>query len=86
MHYVIEFGEGPEDMAVTLSGQATPIGFRQLIRDLNMDPRAHAGMTILVDLTALDTSVLSNEARRGSRAACPPRRRVSRPSGGARRR
>ena len=61
MEYEIEFGGEPQDVTVTLSGRATPLGFRHLVRDLEADPRAVAEMVMLVDLSKLDTSTLSSE-------------------------
>ena len=60
MEYAFEFGSGgPQDLTVTLAGSASARGMRALVRDLTSDARFRAGMTILVDLSALDTSGLT---------------------------
>jgi hypothetical protein len=60
VQFEIEFGDRASvaDVEITLSGVATPSAFRQLADTLARDPRFRAGLTMLVDLSALDTSAL----------------------------
>jgi hypothetical protein len=60
MEYSFEFGSGdPQDLTVTLAGSASASGMRALVKDLTADARFRAGMAILVDLSALNTSGLT---------------------------
>ncbi len=52
-------GAGPADIEMVLSGVPTLAGLRLLNEQLISDLRFRAGMTLLVDLSALDTSGLS---------------------------
>ena len=61
MEFKIEFGGEPQDVTVTLSGVADLIGFRRYNEEFSSDPRFRAGMLILVDASALDSSQLSSE-------------------------
>ena len=54
-------GDGPADIEETLAGVPTEHGFRLLNETVMSDPRFRAGLTILVDCSALDTSGLSSE-------------------------
>ena len=58
MEYEIDFrsGDGPPDLEVTLSGVLDPADFRRLTESLTSDPRFGAGITMLVDVSALDAS------------------------------
>ena len=62
MEFELDFlgGTGPSDLEITLSGVPTEHGFRLLHERLVPDPRFRAGLTIVVDMTALDTSGLSD--------------------------
>jgi hypothetical protein len=61
MEFEITFtnGAGPADIEMAVSGVPTLRGFRLLNEQLISDLRFRAGLTILVDLGALDTSGLS---------------------------
>jgi hypothetical protein len=48
-------------LEITLSGVATPSAFRQLADTLARDARFRAGLTMLVDVSALDTSALGDD-------------------------
>jgi hypothetical protein len=63
MDFVVEAGYADEaqDLTVTLSGVASLDGFRRLVTVLADDPRAHAGMLLLVDLTDLNMTTLDGE-------------------------
>jgi hypothetical protein len=53
-------GDGPADLEMALSGVPTDEGFRLLNEWLTADPRFRAGLRILVDCSALDTTGLSS--------------------------
>ena len=55
-------GAGPADIEIALSGFPTLEGLRLLNEQLISDLRFRAGLTILVNLDALDTSGLSGDA------------------------
>jgi len=63
MDFVVEAGypDEAQDLTVTLSGVASLDGFRRLVAALADDPRAHAGMLLLVDLTDLNMTNLGGE-------------------------
>jgi len=63
----IEFrdGDGPADIEEKLTGVPTADGFRLLNERVMSDPRFRAGLTILVDCSALKTTGLSNEELQG---------------------
>ncbi len=63
MDFVVEAGHPDEaqDLTVTLSGVASLDGFRRLVAVLADDPRAHAEMLLLVDLTDLNMTSLDGE-------------------------
>jgi hypothetical protein len=67
VQFEIEFGDRASvaDVEITLSGVATPSAFRQLADTLARDPRFRAGLTMLVDLSALDTSALGDDDLQG---------------------
>ena len=57
--------DGPADIEETLAGVPTEDDFRLLSETLMSDPRFRAGLKILVDCSALDTTGLSNEEVQG---------------------
>jgi hypothetical protein len=59
VRYAIEFGGEPEGVTVTTSGVADRAGFVALVDDLISDARYRAGMTVLVDHSALDVTALT---------------------------
>jgi hypothetical protein len=61
MEFEITFtnGAGPPDNEMAISGVPTLGGLRLLNEQLISDLRFRAGLTLLVDLSALDTSALS---------------------------
>ena len=66
MEYSLEFGgDGPQDLTITFAGVASPPDFRAMVQDLISDARFHGGMTMLVDLSELDTSGLASEEVQG---------------------
>jgi hypothetical protein len=67
VRFEVAFSDGgvPADIEITLSGAPTPESFLSLNKRLTDDPRFRAGMTMLVDCSALDTSALSEEALEG---------------------
>jgi hypothetical protein len=69
MEFTLEFGGDTQDVTVTMSGIADPVDFKRYNDELASDPRFRAGMTILVDASALDTSQLAAE---GLQAASHP--------------
>jgi hypothetical protein len=54
--------DGPADLEITLAGAPTPATLLELNARLGGDPQFHAGITMLVDLTALDASGLTDSA------------------------
>ena len=65
MSFELAFGGDPQDLTITLSGRADPAGVRRLDAALRADPRFKPGLAILVDLTELDTSGLTQESLPG---------------------
>jgi hypothetical protein len=63
MEFEVDFldGDGPVDIEETLRGVPTEDGFRLLNERVTSDPRFRAGLTILVDCSALNTTGLSRE-------------------------
>jgi hypothetical protein len=63
VEFEVEFrdGEGPADIEETLTGVPTEDGFRLLNERVMSDPRFRAGLTILVDCSALNTSGLTDQ-------------------------
>lgn len=59
MEFTIEFGGDPQDVTITMSGRADVDGYRRVTAALVSHPRFRAGMTILVDQSALDPTLLS---------------------------
>jgi hypothetical protein len=61
MEFTIESGgDGPQDVSVTFSGVANPEAFGRYNAAASDRPSL-AGMAVLVDLSALDTSQLSDD-------------------------
>src|SRR4051812_15634065 len=63
---VVEFeiafvDRGPADLEIALSGGLSPSAFRRFTDALNADPRFRAGLKMLVDLSDLDTTDLSDD-------------------------
>jgi hypothetical protein len=65
VEFEIKFGDGPADIEITLSGVPTPDSFVRLNERLMQDPRFRAGMTLLADLSALETSELAEDGVQG---------------------
>jgi hypothetical protein len=62
MEYRIDFfSDGPQDVTITVSGAADSLGFRRGDEQLVAASQFRAGLIILVDASALDTSQLSGE-------------------------
>jgi hypothetical protein len=61
VEFTIEFGGFPQDVTIALAGAPSPPDFTRLVEALGADPRARAGMAMLVDLAALDVSSLTEE-------------------------
>jgi hypothetical protein len=57
--------ESPADVEIALSGAPTPQGFQLLNERLVSDARFRAGLTLLVDLSRLDTSELTEDVLQG---------------------
>jgi hypothetical protein len=67
VEFEVEFRDGdrPADIEETLSGVPTEDGFRRLNERVTSDPRFRAGLTILVDCSALNTTGLSSQELQG---------------------
>jgi hypothetical protein len=59
MSFELAFGGDPEDLTITLSGRADSAGLEQLNAALQADPRFKPGLAILVDVSRLDASGLT---------------------------
>lgn len=59
MEYEIEFGGDPQDVTITLSGVAEVVDFLRLNAALGGDARYRRGLVLLVDVTRLDTTHLT---------------------------
>ena len=61
MRFAIDFDAGlpAVDVEITLSGPATPEAFRSFTDALAADPEFRAGLLMLVDISALDTTALA---------------------------
>ena len=60
LEHLIESGDGPREVVVTLSRKATVEGFRDLAAELNRAVEAvHGGALILGDMSMLDVSGLT---------------------------
>jgi hypothetical protein len=62
MSFELAFGGDPEDLTITLSGRADSAGLEQLDAALRADPRFKPGLAILVDVSKLDASGLTQES------------------------
>jgi len=60
VEFSIEPGDDPVDLEISVTGVPTPGDFRRLMEALEDDPRAHAGASMLVDVSALDVSVFGD--------------------------
>jgi hypothetical protein len=63
MEFEVEFQDGgsPADVEITMSGVPTPQAFARLNERLTSDDRFRAGLSVLVDVTALDVAPLSGD-------------------------
>jgi hypothetical protein len=63
VEFEVEFraGDGPADIEETLTGVPTEDGFRRLNERVMSDPLFRAGLKILVDCSALNTTGLTNQ-------------------------
>ncbi|MGZ4403214.1 MAG: hypothetical protein ACXVRI_10255 [Gaiellaceae bacterium] len=59
MNWTIEFGGDPAEVTIETFGVASREGFIRLNIELVSDPRWRPGMAVLVDHTALDSSLLT---------------------------
>jgi hypothetical protein len=59
--FTFQDGDGPADVEMALAGVPTAESFRLMNERLTADPRFRAGLTMLVDCSALDPSGLSDE-------------------------
>ena len=61
MNYSLEFGGDPQDLTMRLSGALDPLSIRAFVVDLMAHPDYRPGMRIMVDLSDLDTSSITEE-------------------------
>ena len=63
MRHEIKFTSdgGPADVVIALRGELTPTDFRALVGGLQSDSRFRAGLTLLVDISALEISDVGEE-------------------------
>jgi hypothetical protein len=61
MEWSIEFGDGPFQVVVTASGDATAEGFMAFTEEFLTDPRWRSGMTILFDVSDVGTAGLTTD-------------------------
>lgn len=59
MNYSLEFGGAPQDLTMTLTGAVDTQSIRTFVVDLVANPEYRAEMLILVDLSGLDTSTIT---------------------------
>jgi hypothetical protein len=59
--FTFQDGDGPADVEMALAGVPTAESFRLMNQRMAADPRFRAGLTMLVDCSALDPSGLSDE-------------------------
>jgi hypothetical protein len=64
MQSTLEFGAGPADLTITVSGLATRDEFVRLYRGLPEHPGFHEGMTILLDFWGLSVVDISEDDAR----------------------
>jgi hypothetical protein len=65
MNYSLDFGGDPQDLTIALTGAVDARSIRALIEDMVARPQYRAGMRILVDLSELDTSTITQEQYEG---------------------
>lgn len=61
VNYVIDFDDGPADVVLTTTGEASAERFDEMIRELVAHARFRPGLVILVDHTRLNLNALSND-------------------------
>jgi len=59
--YSLDFDGSPQDLTMTLSGAVDARSIRAFIEEMVAHPEYRAGMLILVDLSDLDTSTITQE-------------------------
>jgi hypothetical protein len=65
MNYSLDFGGSPQDLTMTLAGAVDAPSIRTFIEEMMAHPEYRAGMRILVDLSELDTSTITQEQYEG---------------------
>jgi hypothetical protein len=65
MNYSLDFGGSPQDLTMTLAGAIDAPSIRTFIEEMMAHPEYRAGMRILVDLSELDTSTITQEQYEG---------------------
>lgn len=61
MEYAIEFGGDPQDVTITMSGDADTADFLRMTHELVSHPSFRPRLAILFDLSALDTPLTSEQ-------------------------
>ena len=61
MNYSLDFDGSPQDLTMTLTGAVDAPSIRAFIEEMVAHPEYRAGMLILVDLSDLDTSAITQE-------------------------
>lgn len=61
MNYSLDFDGRPQDLTMTLTGAVDAPSIRAFIEEMVAHPQYRAGMRILVDLSGLDTSTITQE-------------------------
>ena len=59
--FTLVFGGSPQDLTITLTGTVDALGLKRLNDALVAEPQFGPGLTILVDVTRLDTSRLDED-------------------------
>ena len=65
MNYSLDFDGSPQDLTMTLTGAVDAPSIRAFIEEMVAHPQYRAGMLILVDLSDLDTSTITQEQYEG---------------------
>jgi hypothetical protein len=65
MNYSLDFGGSPQDLTMTLAGAVEAAAIRAFIEEMMAHPEYRAGLRILVDLSELDTSTITQEQYEG---------------------
>jgi hypothetical protein len=65
MNYSLDFGGSPQDLTMTLAGAVDAPSIRTFIEEMMAHPEYRPGMLILVDLSELDTSTITQEQYEG---------------------